>query len=153
MEELCETVMSKNIQTCRETDSVSRVAVIMRESNVGLVPVTNAGYHVTGVATDRDLTVRVLAHNKDGDTPIGSVMSKGAMVTVKPGDTLQTAEERMIKAGVGRALVTDPHGKLLGIISRSEIASNESEERTGHVLGALTRGSRAKAAKEKQTAR
>jgi CBS domain-containing protein len=151
MKELCETVMSKNIQTCRESDPVSRVAVIMRENNVGLIPVTDAGYHVTGVVTDRDLAVRVLAHNKDGDMPVGSVMSKGTLVTVLPGDTLQTAEERMIKAGVGRALVLDPHGKLLGVISRSEVAGHESEERTGKVLGALTRGSKSKAAAAKQT--
>lgn len=142
MPERSEQAMTRQCFTCTETDSVQHAAQLMSKHNIGFLPVVNSTHHVKGVVTDRDLALRVLSKGKNGDTPLKSVMTSSQLVSVGPEETLQTAEERMIKHGTGRALVTDKEGRLLGVISRSNIANHESSQRTGEVLGALTRGHR-----------
>lgn len=144
MQETCEKVMSRNVSTCIETDTVEHAAKIMRERNIGVIPVVDSGQHLKGVVTDRDLTLRVLADRKPGNTPLKSVMTRGSLVTVSAFDPLMEAEEKMMQAQTGRAIVTDDSGRVLGVISRSEIARTEPKERAGEVLGSLTRGHRAK---------
>jgi CBS domain-containing protein len=142
MSENSESAMTRECFTCTESETVQQAAQLMSQHNVGFIPVVDSQRHVKGVVTDRDLTLRVLSKGKGGDTLLKSVMSTNPLVTVRPEDSLQTAEERMIKNGSGRALVTDQQGRLMGVISRSNIASHESTQRTGEVLGALTRGRR-----------
>lgn len=142
MQRTCESVMSRNVQFCTENDQVSHAARLMRSRNIGLIPVVDAHQRVRGVVTDRDLALRVLAENKPANTQLKSVMSDGPLVTVSPEDSLLSAEEKMIKSGTGRILVTTSEGRLLGIISRSEIARSESRARAGEVLSKLTRGHR-----------
>lgn len=144
MSENSGSAMTRECYTCTESQTVQQAAQLMSQHNVGFIPVVDSQQHVKGVVTDRDLTLRVLSQGKGGDTPIKSVMSTNPLVTVRPEDSLGTAEERMIKHGAGRALVTDQQGRLMGVISRSNIASHESAQRTGEVLGSLTRGHRAK---------
>jgi CBS domain-containing protein len=140
MNETCESVMSRNVSACSESDTVADAAQLMRERNIGMIPVIDINHQLKGVVTDRDLTLRVLAENKNAKTKLQDVMTSGNLVTVSPKDSLRTAEEKMIQHQTGRALVTDEHGRVVGVISRSEIARAEPPERAGHVLSSLTQG-------------
>lgn len=145
MKGFCEEVMSRNVRTCKESDPASRAAQLMRENNIGLIPIVDAGGRAKGVVTDRDLTLRLLADNKSADTPLKEIMSKEPLVAVAPSDKLSAAEEKMMQSGKGRVLVTDSNGRVVGVISRSEIAHNEEPARAGEVLGSLTRSHGARA--------
>ncbi|MCB9896178.1 MAG: CBS domain-containing protein [Planctomycetes bacterium] len=83
MKELCEEVMSRNVETCRESDPVVRAARIMRERNIGFLPVLDASSRLLGAITDRDLTLRVLAENKNPDTPVRDVLVREQLLTVR----------------------------------------------------------------------
>lgn len=142
MPESCENVMTRNVQTCHETDPVSRAAQLMRECNIGMIPVVDSMQKLAGVVTDRDLTVRVIAENMAGNTPLKDVLTRAPLLTVHPQDTLECAEQKMMEAGKGRILVTDKEDRVVGVISRSEIARAEPASRAGEVLGSLTRSHR-----------
>jgi CBS domain-containing protein len=145
MSEHNETAMTKECFTCNETDTAEQAAKLMSQHNIGFIPVVDSQRHVKGVVTDRDLTLRVIGARKNGETQLKSIMSTNPLLTVRPEDTLESTEQRMIEHHAGRALVTDREGRLLGVISRSNIANHESKTRTGEVLGALTRGHRSPA--------
>ena len=142
MKERCDTVMSKNVQTCSETDSAESAARLMRDRNVGLVPIVDSSQKVCGVITDRDLAVRVLADGRNGDTPLKDIMSSGNLVTVHADQPLGDAEERMMKAGTSRALVLDRDDRVIGVISESDISFRENPKRTGEVISELKRNQR-----------
>lgn len=144
MKGFCEEVMTRNVRTCKESDPASRAAQLMRENNIGLIPIVDASGRAKGVVTDRDLTLRLIADNKSSDTPLKEIMSKEPLLAVSPSDKLSEAEEKMMQSGKGRVLVTDSNGRVVGVISRSEIAHAEDPARAGEVLGSLTRSHRSR---------
>lgn len=63
----CADVMTKNPVNCLPTDTVFRAAQLMRDQDVGPVPVIE-GHDtktVVGIVTDRDLAIKVLAEGRD----------------------------------------------------------------------------------------
>jgi CBS domain-containing protein len=134
--------MTRNVHTCRESDSVATAAQRMRECNVGMLPIVDSGGRVRGLVTDRDLAVRVLGHNRTGAVPVSAVMTRAGLVTGLPNDRLRVAEDRMVAAEVGRAIVIDSKGRLVGVISLRDIARAEGRERTGEIVNAITKSHR-----------
>jgi signal-transduction protein with cAMP-binding, CBS, and nucleotidyltransferase domain len=131
MQNLCEAALSRIVVTCMESDSVSKVAQLMRDSRTNFVSVTDVTHRVTGVVTDRDLVVRALAASVAADTPIGAILPEEDVISVMPEDSLQTAKQKMLRAGASRVLVTGRHGIALGVVDRAAIL--RFERRTGQV--------------------
>ena len=63
-------IMTRNVETVRPEDSLQTVARMMRDNDIGLVPVCD-GERVLGVLSDRDLTIRALADGIDSSTSVG----------------------------------------------------------------------------------
>ncbi len=138
----CRDVMKENLVTCRPTDTIHWCARLMRDWNVGLLPVTGQDGRLFGVVTDRDLTVRVLAEGRPAGTEVSAVMTKDPVV-VKWDEALETAEIRMGTAKKSRILVVDEAGTCVGIVSLSDIAVAEKRSRSGSLLSRVTRKKRA----------
>lgn len=133
----CSEVMQKEVVTCHETESAADCARVMREQNIGFIPVVNARGFVIGTITDRDLVVRALAVEKDGSTPIGDVMSRD-IVACTPEDDVRSAERKMEQERKSRMLVLQG-GRCYGVISLSDIARVEDAARAGEVLKNVTK--------------
>ena len=58
-------VMTKDLMTCSDSDSLSEAATMMREINVGSLPIVDDSGDVIGIITDRDITVRAVARGVD----------------------------------------------------------------------------------------
>jgi CBS domain-containing protein len=60
-------VMTKDPTCCVPSDTAQRAARIMRDEHAGVVPVIDneQGRKVTGVVTDRDLCMNVIAEGRD----------------------------------------------------------------------------------------
>jgi CBS domain-containing protein len=135
----CKDVMVTLVFRCHEGDPVQKVARLMLEEQVGFIPVTNELGRLVGVITDRDLALRVLAEDKSGQVPVGSVMTMGGLLTCRPDDDLRALEKRMADEQKGRAVVVD-NGKVVGVISAADVAVAEgSKRRAGALMRALSR--------------
>ena len=77
-------IMTKSVRTATRGMSLREVAVMMRDGDVGAVPVVDDG-KLIGIVTDRDIVVRAVAESKTAETPIGEVMST-ELFTVAPDD-------------------------------------------------------------------
>jgi CBS domain-containing protein len=62
----CSEVMTREPAGCEPGDSVTRVAEIMKQEDVGSVPVVDSksSRKLVGIVTDRDLVVKVLASGR-----------------------------------------------------------------------------------------
>lgn len=124
-------------------DSAARVAVLMREENVGFLPVvTDAeSRRLAGVVTDRDLVLQVMSHGLDARTVrIGEVMTR-EVVTARPEEDLREVERKMADAEIRRVPVVDEDGTVLGVISLHDVAQLESGARTGEVFREVAKAS------------
>ena len=136
----CEDVMLTLVFKCDPESTVAECAQVMREEELGFVPVLDEQLKVVGVLTDRDLAIRVVAAELPTSTRVSEVMSKGPFLSCAPEDDLHELEQKMAKERKVRALVKAPDGSLLGVISLSDIAQAErSATRTGQLLKELTR--------------
>ena len=135
----CRDAMLTLVYKCTEQTTAAECARVMRDEKLGFMPVVSASGELIGVVTDRDLTVRVLAEGKPGDTKVKDLLSPGPLVTCKADDSLESLEQKMGERKKGRAVAVDVSGKPIGIISLSDIARVErSAVRTSRLLREVT---------------
>ncbi len=134
----CDEILEREAIVVRPGDQVRVAAMKMREANIGFLPVCDRGGAVVGVLTDRDLTLRVLAEDRPGTTPVGDVMTAEDLVACRPDDEVSVAANLMREHQVGRVLVTGEDGRLWGVISLGEIAHFASDDEIGEAMRDVT---------------
>ena len=117
----CEEVMKKNVRCISEGDTVQNAASKMSEGNFGFLPVCDDVGRPIGTLTDRDIAIRVAAEDRlASGTPVKQVMTR-EVIACSPSDDLHTAENLMAKNHKSRILCVDDDGKLVGVISLSDL--------------------------------
>lgn len=125
-------VMTPAPVTVTSQDELFKVASLMKEHEIGFIPVVDANKPV-GVITDRDIVTRGLAEKHPGSTKVEQVMSKNC-ITIPPTSTLSVTAETMAKNKIRRVLVVEGTN-LLGIVAIGDLAVREaSNERAGKAL-------------------
>ena len=122
----CREIMTKNVRTATPAMSVREAALLMREGDMGAVPVVDG--KLIGIITDRDIVVRVVAEGKDPATPISEAMTT-ELFTVTPDDFVFEAIRLMGDKQVRRVPVIDSDGKLVGIIAMADVALETEDQR------------------------
>jgi CBS domain-containing protein len=113
--------MKINVKTASTRATVAEVAALMRDEQIGFVPVCNETGGVVGTVTDRDITVRVVAERESFDQGIERFMTR-EVVACRSDDEVGTAQELMSELQVSRIVCTDGQGRLEGVISLSDVA-------------------------------
>lgn len=118
----CKELMTPNPRFCSPEATSSDAARIMRDEDVGIVPVVDENKKLVGVVTDRDLCVGVVAEERHPrEVKVSECMSE-ELVTCKPEEDVGKAEELMKEYQVRRIPVVDDQGRIVGIISQADIA-------------------------------
>jgi CBS domain-containing protein len=127
-------IMTSNPRVVTAGDSISRAAEIMREADVGVVPVVedSGTMRLAGVITDRDIAVRVVAEGRDGNVNVREVMSS-RVKTVGPDDDVNRVAELMKSEQVRRIPVCEGD-RLVGIIAQADVAREGSDRKTGDIV-------------------
>ena len=135
--------MRWNIPIVTEQASVEYVAEVMRDENLGFLPIVEdeESRRVVGVVTDRDLVLEVVAENRlPRSLKAGDVMNR-QVLTASPDDDLAEVEQKMKTAEIRRLPLVDAEGRLVGVISAHDIAQREDDERTGELFRAVSKHS------------
>jgi CBS domain-containing protein len=113
-------IMTPNPRSARPTDTLDHVAWIMREENVGSIPIVEDD-QLVGIVTDRDLTTRVLAEGLDPKkTHVRNFMTPNPItghLEMTDRDALQLMGGQQIR----RLPVVDG-GRLVGIVALGDLA-------------------------------
>lgn len=116
-------VMTPNPTARRPEDDLKSVLEVMKQENVGIVPITegNGEQKVAGVVTDRDIAL----HLGETDRRPSEVRASEAMTTdivsVGPDADIHEVSRKMQNAQVRRVLVTEGK-RLLGVIATADLA-------------------------------
>ena len=123
----CSEIMTKNVKTATRETSLREVAAIMRDGDMGAVPVVESG-KLVGIVTDRDIVVRSVADGKNADSSVAEAMTT-ELFTVKPDDFVFEAIRLMGDKQVRRIPVVTAGGELAGIIAMADVALEMEDER------------------------
>ncbi|MGK4006219.1 CBS domain-containing protein [Sorangium sp. So ce1036] len=134
---LCRDIMKNEVQCIMAEDTIQTAARKMRDANVGFLPVCDSSFRVLGALTDRDLAIRVLADNRPLSTRAGDIMTRGA-VACRPDDDVSRAEQLMGRYHKSRILCTEADGRLVGVISLTDIAQREDDRNTAQIVRRVT---------------
>ena len=125
----CQDIMKGKIQFFGVTDSAMEIARRMKEQKFGFAPICSKDGRPIGAVTDRDLALRVCGEDRRASkTHAGDLMTHET-VTVLETDDVVRAEELMAEHHKSRIMVVDGHGKLVGVISLSDLALLESDQK------------------------
>jgi CBS domain-containing protein len=107
--------------TCGPDSNLAAAAWAMWEHDCGIVPVVDDAGLLKGVLSDRDITMAAITKNRvPSEIHVREVMS-GAVHTCHPGDDVLDALKTLAAYRIRRLPVTDGDGRLLGILSLSDI--------------------------------
>lgn len=114
--------MIAGAKCCSPDDALSQAAQFMQQNDCGWVPVIDSDSRVVGVLTDRDICMAAYAQDEAlSGIRVSSAMSHGVF-GCRPSDDLLAAQRIMREHQVRRLPVANADGKLVGIVSFSDIA-------------------------------
>jgi CBS domain-containing protein len=116
-------IMTRDPQVVTANDPVSRAAQIMRDSDIGLVPVVDDvdSRRLRGVITDRDIAIRHVAERHGDDCRVGNHMSEG-LSRANPDDEVDEVLHTMQREQLRRIPVVEEGDRLVGIIAQADVA-------------------------------
>jgi CBS domain-containing protein len=150
MKKKVEEIMTKEVITAKENDTLLEVASVLKENKIAGVPVLNEQEEVVGVVSEADVlkllenfhwytsifTAHDLMHvfgedlhdiqqdiEKASKMKVKDVMSKNPR-TIPPDTLIDDAAQIMHSTGFNRLPVVDEKGKLVGIVARADIISS-----------------------------
>jgi CBS domain-containing protein len=121
-------VMTASVVTADPATPVREVAALMRERNVGSVVLVRDG-QLTGIVTDRDLAVSVLADGRSSEDHAIDHAS-APVVTGEPGMDVAAACELLIEHGIRRLPIMDVAAhppRLTGIVTLDDLAARTGD--------------------------
>jgi CBS domain-containing protein len=126
-------IMTPDAQCVGPEESLVDAASLMRQLDVGVLPVCEQG-DVVGMLTDRDIAIRAVANSRDPDTTkVREIMSPGS-VSVFDDQNVDEAVHLMEKHQIRRAPVMNRENRLVGIVSLGDIAVDASAALSGEAL-------------------
>lgn len=118
-------IMSPAPVRMASTESVFAAAQAMKEHGTGTVLVMSGG-RLSGLVTDRDITMLVLAESRDPLTTRLSEMCRGAPVVLGPDDGVDRAAWLLHDRAVRRVPVL-ADGVPVGVVSAGDLVASVDE--------------------------
>ncbi|HYK41120.1 MAG TPA: CBS domain-containing protein [Thermoanaerobaculia bacterium] len=128
-------VMTRDPKVVSADQLVSDALRIMRDEDVGLVPITegNGQGRVAGVVTDRDIAL----HLGETDQNPSSVQVRDVMTTrivrAAPDDDISDVSRKMEESQIRRILVCEGD-RLVGVIATADLARDAKKKDVGRVM-------------------
>ena len=126
-------VMTSNPTSIDANSSVVEAARIMKQEDVGIVPIVQSG-RLVGTVTDRDIAVRVVDQGKDPQSVSVREIASTDLVTIDPQQDLDEALRLMASHQVRRLPVVEEDGRLVGIVAQADVAREADDKKTGDLV-------------------
>ncbi|MDY4163069.1 MAG: CBS domain-containing protein [Sutterella sp.] len=114
------------VATITADKSICDCASQMRYDHVGSLVVVDAEQTPIGMITDRDIAIEVVARGLDPKQLTVSEIMTAPVVTAAPDESMVVALARMREFGIRRLPIVDDDGKLVGVISNSNLVEELS---------------------------
>jgi CBS domain-containing protein len=127
-------IMTPDVQCIRPDDDLVDAASLMRQLDVGVLPVCEED-KLVGMLTDRDIAIRAVAEGRNPrETHVRETMSPGVVYYVLEEQDVDDAVHVMEQHQIRRAPVMNREQQLVGIVSLGDIAVGASTSLSGEAL-------------------
>ena len=124
--------------TCvKEHQTLVDAARMMRDLDVGALPICGDDDRLKGMLTDRDIVVKCVADGGDPGSVTAGSLAEGKPLTIGADDDIREALEVMQEYQVRRLPVIDGHD-LVGIIAQADIARELSATETAETVAEIS---------------
>ncbi len=124
----CRDIMTSSVTTAAPEMTLREVAALMRETDVGALPVVKENRQL-GIITDRDIVVRAVAEGKDTSTVTAGEVMTAEIFSAAPDTFVFEVIRLMGDKQVRRVPVVNESGELGGIIAMADVALEMEDER------------------------
>ena len=134
-------VMTKDPVFCQPGDSLTKVATIMKQKDVGSVPVVESAgsRRLVGIITDRDIVVKAIAEGRSAEAATVKDAMTPNPVSCREEDDVDHALKLMKERQVRRMPIVDSAGQLTGIIAQADVATRVNKDsKTGELVEAIS---------------
>jgi CBS domain-containing protein len=121
-------IMTRNVQVIRPEASLFEAASMMKQLNVGVLPVCD-GRRLQGMLTDRDVVVRAVADSRDPQLAAVRDAMTAEVVYAYDDDSVEHGAELMRKHQIRRLPIVDRQKDLVGIVSLGDLAVDTGDDR------------------------
>ncbi|HEV2730275.1 MAG TPA: CBS domain-containing protein [Terriglobales bacterium] len=136
-------VMAQHPVCCRLTDTAQTVAQILRDEDIGSLPVISEAdsERLAGIITDRDLCCRILAAGLDPKTTSIEAYVTRDLVTCRPEQSLDSCAKLMELHQIRRVLIVDRDARCVGILSQADLARSDPSDRMRRTVAEISKPS------------
>ena len=107
--------------TLKDNKTLGDAQRIMKEFNIGGIPVIDDAGILVGILTNRDLRFQ-----KQTKRPVAEIMTKVNLITAKEGISMEEAESILQEHKIEKLPIVDKNGKLIGLITYKDILKRKS---------------------------
>lgn len=126
-------VMHAGAKCIGEDDSLYKAAQLMRDLEVGSLPICGRDNRLHGIITDRDIVLRCCAEARDPAEVKAGELAQGKPYWVDAGADVSKALSMMEQHQIRRLPVIADH-QLVGMISEADLARHLTDEQLAHFV-------------------
>ncbi|CAL9425084.1 Hypoxic response protein 1 [Streptomyces sp. enrichment culture] len=120
-------IMHRGAQWIPAHETLDRAAQLMRELNVGALPISDRNERLCGILTDRDIVVGCVAMGHDPARVTAGDMAKGTPRWIEADADVEEVLREMETHRIRRLPVIE-NKRLVGMISEADLARHLTEE-------------------------
>ncbi|MFD3560555.1 CBS domain-containing protein [Streptomyces sp. NPDC058686] len=124
-------IMHRGAQWIPAHETLDRAAQLMRQLNVGALPISDENERLCGILTDRDIVVGCVAMGHDASKITAGDLAQGTPRWIDAGadvdDVLQEMQDHQI-----RRLPVIENKRLVGVISEADLAQHLTDDQMSH---------------------
>jgi CBS domain-containing protein len=130
---------SEGLATADLDTTLEEIAKMMKEENVGAIPILDEDDNLAGIITDRDIVVRAVAEGQDTSETTAEEILSEQLHTIEPDFDIEQAADLMALHKIRRLPVVE-NGQIIGMISLGDISVKSEDEHAADVLEDISEG-------------
>jgi CBS domain-containing protein len=128
-----EQIMHKDARWIPATETLDRAAQLMREGDIGALPVSDANERMCGIVTDRDIVVKCVAMGHDPARMTAGELCEGTPRWAEADDDVSSVLSAMETHRIRRMPVIK-NKKLVGMITEADVARHLPDEQVAEFV-------------------
>jgi CBS domain-containing protein len=130
-------IMTRNVECTHPDDTLRHAAELMRNLDVGALPVCEND-RLVGMITDRDIVIRVVAKGEDAGTTLVVQAMTPEVITCRDDDDVKDVASIMRDQQIRRIVVlSNDTNRIVGVVSLGDLAVESGDE---NLAGATLEG-------------
>jgi CBS domain-containing protein len=130
-------IMHPGTQCIGQNQTLSDAARMMRDLDVGALPICGEDDRLHGIITDRDIVIKCLAEGRDPHSMTAEQLAQGTPAYVEASADTDEVLQMMKRRQIKRLPVIEDH-HLVGMISEADLARALPEDKVGAFVEILT---------------